>query len=62
MRSPRAMPAAHLDRNESHVIYGTGHEQFAVKSMSPWAASETEALISLMSRIGPMRVLAQIVP
>jgi len=25
MRPPRALPAAHFDRNESHVIYGTGH-------------------------------------
>jgi len=22
---PRALLAAHFDRNESHVIYGTGH-------------------------------------
>jgi len=25
MRPPRALPTAHFDRNESHVIYGTGH-------------------------------------
>jgi hypothetical protein len=25
MRPPRALPAAHFDRNESHVISGTGH-------------------------------------
>ena len=25
MRPPRALPAAHFDRHESHVIYGTGH-------------------------------------
>jgi len=25
MHPPRALPTAHFDRNESHVIYGTGH-------------------------------------
>ena len=25
MRPPRALPAAHFDRNESQVIYGAGH-------------------------------------
>jgi hypothetical protein len=25
MRPPRALPTAHFYRNESHVIYGTGH-------------------------------------
>jgi fumarate hydratase class II len=25
MRPPRALPAAHFDRNESHVTHGTGH-------------------------------------
>ena len=23
--APRVLPATHFDRNESHVIYGTGH-------------------------------------
>jgi hypothetical protein len=25
MRPPRALPAVHFDRNERHVISGTGH-------------------------------------
>jgi len=28
MRPPRALLAAHFHRNESHVIYGTGHYDF----------------------------------
>jgi hypothetical protein len=30
--APRALPSAHFDRNESHVIYGTGHKLADMKS------------------------------
>jgi len=41
--SPRpaaAGPAAHFDRNESHVIYGTGHEAGKVPANAKRARSE----------------------
>jgi hypothetical protein len=33
MRPPRALPAAHFDRNERHVISGTGHK------LANWSAA-----------------------
>jgi hypothetical protein len=32
--APRALPAAHFDRSESHVIYGTGHLQVVVRGVT----------------------------
>jgi hypothetical protein len=38
--APRALPAAHFDRNESHAIYGTGH--LGLFLMARWLGNKTE--------------------
>jgi len=36
MRPPRALPTAHFDRNERHVISGTGHENLQLIGYDPY--------------------------
>ena len=40
MRPPRALPAAHFDRNESHVTYGTAHWALLGKGLTLGSSRE----------------------
>ena len=41
MRPPRALPAAHFDRDERHVISGTGHKLASWSAAIPVEGSKT---------------------
>jgi len=50
MRPPRALPAAHFDRNESHVIYGTGHWEGSLATMIARMSSGRNVRAEIMCR------------
>jgi hypothetical protein len=51
MRPSRALPAAHFDRNESHVIYGTGH-WVAVALPSFFASRDRTSSFAMLNHNG----------